>query len=123
MALLEIPVSGCTCLSTTSHESQLKIEMRRTNKKRTLVDVRRVSLLSGFLPLLLVTLSGGRRLAKSNRSQKPKSNRSSFEVQLTFLEVFFAPSVVDLAGALPAVEAGFLSPVVVAVDLGGIFDD
>ena len=59
MALLEIPVSGWTCLRT-GRTSQTEIRQVDRRKPRTLIDVRRVGLLSDLLALLLVTVSGGR---------------------------------------------------------------
>lgn len=58
IALLEIPVSGCTCLSTASPSS---VSSSWNNKRVdiTFVNVRRVSLLPCFLPrLLLLTVDG-----------------------------------------------------------------
>ena len=57
IALLEIPVSGCTCLSTKS--SHQPIKFRIDGGEQTFVDVRRVSLLSRLLAsLLLLALDG-----------------------------------------------------------------
>ena len=56
IALLEIPVSGWTCFNT-ERRGQISSKIER-RLKRTLVDVRRVSLFSGFLSLLLLAISG-----------------------------------------------------------------
>jgi hypothetical protein len=56
IALLEIPVSGCTCLSTANI-----VSVQQYAKKRnclTFVDIRTVCLLSSLSALLLLTLSG-----------------------------------------------------------------
>jgi hypothetical protein len=63
MALLEIPVSGCTCFKT---KRQLAREPKDGTKSemrwRTLVNVRAVCLLSRLLALLLLSISRGSRL-------------------------------------------------------------
>ena len=58
IALLEIPVSGWTCLRTKKTISD-KVQPRPHAKKLTLVDIRRVRLFSDLLSLLLLTI--GRR--------------------------------------------------------------
>lgn len=73
IALLEIPVSGCTCFNTKqikkSYIHQLLSSYHpREWDKRTLVDVGRVSLLSALSPLLLslaITWRGLRSLLRS----------------------------------------------------------
>ena len=58
IALLEIPVSGWTCLRTEGNVRQIEVEVRN---RHTLVDVRRVSLLAGPLALLLVAIGSTSR--------------------------------------------------------------
>jgi len=65
IALLEIPVSGWTCLRTA--KAKLEQVNMYVQVKLTLVDVGRVSLLSDLLSLLLLTI-GSRRLGSLFRS-------------------------------------------------------
>lgn len=55
MALLEIPVSGCTCFSTACDNKWAVDEV--ASRGQTFVDVRGVSLLSRLLTLLLLPIS------------------------------------------------------------------
>lgn len=58
IALLEIPVSGCTCLSTgPSRGGQQYAQSMTGAKPRTLVDVRAVSLLADLPALLLIAFA------------------------------------------------------------------
>lgn len=65
IALLEIPVSGWTCLRTAAREIGISVVSKETKtawsgeRQLTLIDVRRVRLLSDFLSLLLLAI--GRR--------------------------------------------------------------
>lgn len=59
IALLEIPVSGWTCLRTRRNKSARNSNRISVPVQRTLVDVGRISLLADLALLLLVTVSGG----------------------------------------------------------------
>ena len=62
IALLEIPVSGWTCLRTEERVSMKRGEWHE-RVQLTLVDVRRVSLLADLAALLLLAVSGRHRLS------------------------------------------------------------
>lgn len=69
IALFEIPVSGCTCLSTIHAISRVH-DTGHEERPRTLVDVRRIGLLANLPTLLLIVttcalLCGLRRLVCS----------------------------------------------------------
>lgn len=55
IALLEIPVSGCTCFSTAKHNKWIADDIE--SSQRTFINVRGVSLLARLSTLLLLPIS------------------------------------------------------------------
>lgn len=102
MALLEIPVSGWTCFNTGGRVRRVEVS---NTEGLTLVDVGRVGLLSGALALLLVAVSARGSGLLGGPKAKVRNAQNTRVAGGTHFFAAFAPSV-DLAGALPAVEAG-----------------